>query len=460
MEAEIKDKSGEVKAVPRPGGDLSGFVDSYATFNRVVNTLQRQYLELKEDFSAQNDLLAKANRKLVSMSARNLTATEFLNNILTSLSAGVIAVDQDGIITHFNPAASVMLGIPSGEPLGQHYRDAIPPGDPLDANALRVRETEEPLDGVEKQITLADGSRLFVSVSVALLKNEDGHATGAVEIFHDLTKIKRMEQEIARLNTLAALGEMAAAVAHQVRNPLSGILGYGSLLKRELSPDDPRQKLITKITDGVQTLNSTVTTLLNYTQNQELNRESIELRDFIYGTVQTFNRDHADLVRRIEFHIEEPERPSESPRELFIDPVLMRQVLHNLFTNACEACDSDGHIHLAYRKLPRQAAIEEYADHLLLEVNETIFELTVTDDGPGLPKNLDENIFAPFFTTREGGNGLGLAVAWKIVKGHSGDLFAGNTDDAGARFTILLAVRINPPSGGSAPSENSTEISA
>ena len=431
--------------------DLSKFADSYASFNRVVNNLQRKYIELKEEFSVQNDRLLETNKQLMEMTARNLAATEFLNSILDSISAGVIAIDQDGRVTHFNPTASLMLGTPVREPLGKVYRDVIPPGDPVHANALRTAETGKAVESVEKEIVLADGTRLVVSVSTAVLRDKEGQANGAVEVFHDITKIKKMEQEIARLNTLAALGEMAAAVAHQVRNPLSGILGYGSLLKRDLDPEDPRQKLIAKITDGIETLNNTVTTLLNYTRNEELNRDWVLFDEFLAHAIVQFKRDNVDLAAEMEFEVQQHGVPGSERVKLFIDPVLFRQALFNLFSNSCEACRTRGTIRVAYRKLARQKAAEKYADKLLLNLNETVFELVVTDSGPGVPEEARENIFAPFFTTKEGGNGLGLAVAWKVLKAHGGEIAADSASGGGAQFVLSLPTTIGQPNRDVSP---------
>ena len=120
---------------PTATEDLSRFADSYASFSRIVNSLQRKYIELKDEFSAQNERLAEANKKLVSLTKRNITATEFLNGILSSISAGVIAIDLNGRVTHFNPAASMILGVPVREPVGKPYREVIPPGTPVSANA-------------------------------------------------------------------------------------------------------------------------------------------------------------------------------------------------------------------------------------------------------------------------------------------------------------------------------------
>ena len=390
------------------GSDLSQFADSYASFNRIINTLQRKYIELKDDFSAQNQTLVETNRQLMELSTRHLAANEFLNGMLQSMKAGVIAVDQDGIITHFNPAASLMLGIPGREPLGRHYRDVIPAGDPPEANALRAAESGKSLDSVEKRWDLPDGTRLVVSVSTAILRDKHEMPNGAAEVFHDLTKIKKMEQEITRLNTLAALGEMAAAVAHQVRNPLSGILGYGSLLRRDMAPDDPRQKLINRICDGVEALNRTVTTLLSYTQNQELNTEQIPFEDFLNDTIVYFKRSNEELAADVEIAVQPPGHPDGEKTLVSADPVLLREVLNNLFTNACEACCSEGTISIVYRILPRQRAAERYGDRLLLGLDETVFEMRIADTGPGICEEDRANIFAPFYTTKT------AATAWDL----------------------------------------------
>jgi PAS domain S-box-containing protein len=425
------------------GTPLADFADSYASFNRIVNSLQRKYIELKEEFSSQQEKLVQSNRRLIDLTARNLTATEFLDGILKAMAAGVVAVDHEGRITHFNPAASLMLGIPITEPLGKHYRDVIPPGDPIDANALRAAQSGHRVESVEKIWCLADGTRLIVSVSTAVMNDDSGQAIGAVEVFHDLTRIKKMEQEITRLNTLAALGEMAAAVAHQVRNPLSGILGYGSLLKQDMDESDPRQKLVSRICEGVETLNKTVTTLLDYTRYEEIRRRDIGFGQYLQEAVRQFRRDYEKPAGSIEFDLPKSVDMTSPEDIVFLDPVLFRQVLFNLFCNSCEACGGHGLINVTYRKLPRQTATAQYSNRLLLGLDETVFEIIVTDSGPGVSPEALDSLFAPFFTTRNGGNGLGLAMAWKIMKAHGGDIALDRACEQGARFVMLIPVKIS-----------------
>ncbi len=440
----MKERPGiAVQATTESVEEVSRFADSYASFNRIINSLQRQYIALEEEFGEQNRQLIDTNRKLVDMTGRNLKATEFLNGVLSSIAAGVIAVDRQGTVTHFNPAASVLLGIPVNRVLGASYRDVIPPGQPVDANALRAVESGRGVESVEKSLELPDGSRLLVSVSTAIIRDDHGEAVGAVEVFHDLSRIKKMEQELVRLTTLAALGEMAATIAHEVRNPLSGIGGFASLLKRDMAEDDPRQRLVDKITRGVESLNKTVTTLLNYTRFDEVNKEDLDLGEFLSRTAEQYTHDHADIANGSTIDIVPPTSRSRALR-VRVDPMLLRQVFFNLYTNAIEAASKAVTIRVTYTRLPRQTAVQKYADRVLLGVDETVVETTVSDNGPGIASEHLERVFSPFFTTKQDGNGLGLAVSWKVAKAHGGDIMAANNDDGGARFTLLIPAKMDP----------------
>jgi len=416
---------------------VANFTESYASFNRLVNSLQRQYIELNE-FTVQNERLVQVNKLLVAATSETLAATEFLNGILKSISAGVIAVDKAGCITHFNPAASRLLGIPLKDPTGKLYRDTIPVGEPIEANALRASESGQTVEGVEKRVDLSDGSRLYLSVSTALLHDKDGMPSGAVEMFHDLTKVKKMEQEIGRLAALAALGEMAATIAHEVRNPLAGIGGFASLLKRDISPDDPRHLLVTKIIRGVDSLNQTVTTLLNYTRNESLRRERVDYNGFLQSAVDHFKADNPAAVVSLLIRLDHSAPHNALPVVLWCDAILCRQVFSNLLLNAAEACRGVGEIVVSYRCLPRQLAAQRYGDRIILGLDETLVETIFSDSGPGLSREAEKNLFAPFFTTKVDGNGLGLAVAAKVIKAHGGDILARNGKNGGAEFVVLL----------------------
>lgn len=423
--------------------EVSRFTESYDSFRRIISSLQRQYLALKEDFEAQNRKLAEANEKLTELSSRNLEANEFLNSILNSIAVGVVAVDQSGRITHFNPGASAILGLPQNQQTGRPYSDNMPVGSPAEASALRTIETGRPVESVEKLVPLADGSSVSLSVSTAVLTDRHGTPRGAVEVFQDLTRTKRMEQQIAHLNTLAALGEMAASIAHQVRNPLAGIGGFAALLERELDDSPSKKKLASNIIRGVGNLNETVNALLDYTRTQELNRADTVYSEYLHTTIEQYLNDCGGSLNGIEISVA-PAKPM--PRwsgRVSIDRNLMRQVFFNLFNNSIQAMNNSGRLEVAFRLVPRQTALAMYSERILLDLDETVLETTVSDTGPGVPAEIADNLFAPFVGTKSGGHGLGLSVASKIMKAHAGDILLDKSVAEGATFRILLPAKLN-----------------
>ena len=424
-------------------GNISRFVDSYASFQRIVNSLQRKYIELREEFAAQNQKLADANHELTDLSDLNIKNNEFLNGILNSISVGVVAIDHDGRITHFNPAASVILGVPPNEPVGKRYASVLPIGRPADASALATAIIGQTVESVEKQVELKDGSIGNLSVSTAILADSQGNPAGAVEVFQDLTKLRQMEQEIARLTTLAALGEMAATIAHQVRNPLAGIGGFASLLERDLDESDPKRKLVAKIKRGVESLNDTVTALLNYSRSDELNLASVVYSEFLSSSLDEYRSANAERIGQVTIRSMPAGPGTLKPVTVTIDRLLIRQVLTNLLDNSIDVLGGDGSIAVSYRVLPRQSAIDIYSDRLILGVDETVLETVITDDGPGISDEHADRVFAPFYSTKQNGHGLGLAAAAKIMKAHGGDILIDKSVTVGVAFKLLLPVRID-----------------
>jgi PAS domain S-box-containing protein len=443
MDSEESDNRGAKEAGEQSvfDEDVGRFTENFAAFSRIINSLQRKYLELQEEFQRQNDQLADANTRLVELSEANLAATEFLNSILNSLSAGVVAVDSKGVVTHCNPAAARILGVPVREVVGRAYGDFLAGDGPEEANAVKAAETGCEVSSVEKKITLPDGRTAQVSVSTSVLRDREQRSAGAVEVFHDITKMKRLEQELARLNTLAALGEMAATVAHEVRNPLSGIAGFAALLERDLDEHDPHRKTVRKIIRGVEALNQTVATLLNYTRFKEISRTEVRYVDFLRKTVERFRTDSMGKEGGVSIEVKEPDARSAGV-QLELDVVLMRQVIFNILDNAVQVMDGSGTITLEVRRLEPARAVKQFGDKVFLGSDETIVETIISDRGPGIHDHDLERIFAPFFSTRPGGNGLGLAVVWKIMKAHGGEVFADDASGGGAAFHLLLPTRV------------------
>ena len=424
--------------------DVSKFAETYASFNRIVNDLQRQYIELKEEFTAQNLELARTNLNLVRLTKSNLAATEFLNGVLNSVPIGVITVNQNSVITHCNPTAMAIFGIEEKSVIGRKYSEVIKtePGQSA-VSAVKTFNTGEEFSATEQIITLADNRELNLSISTAKLEDESGKFVGAVEVIQDMTKVRRLEQEIARLNTLAALGEMAAVIAHEVRNPLSGISGFASLLERDLEDDDPKMKLVLKIKRGAEILNETVTRLLNYTRFSELNRTDSSYLKYLESIIEDFNTQLAEAGKQTKVDFNFPEYLARRNVVISLDQILFRQALYNILTNAVEAMDDSGKLTVEIMTYDANDTPELFKNKLPLEFGEQLLVTTISDSGQGIEAEPREKIFAPFFTTKKDGSGLGLAVAWKLVKAHGGEILLAEKQQEGTTFHILLPAKID-----------------
>jgi signal transduction histidine kinase len=241
-----------------------------------------------------------------------------------------------------------------------------------------------------------------------------------VEIVNDLSRLRFLESEVTRVKTLAALGEMAATVAHEIRNPLGGIAGFAGLLARDLAPGDSRRATAEKIVRGCENLNRIVTNLLQYAQPLKLERRYCNLKSELAEEVMLFEEDLRRQKRAVRLERVFCGRPVEG----FADPVQLRLALHNLLLNAADAVGSgDVTCGLSVHD------DGEGPGHL---------DLWVADDGPGVPEAHRERVFTPFFTTKDKGTGLGLATVRKVCEAHRGKVTLQHPPEGGACFKLRI----------------------
>jgi PAS domain S-box-containing protein len=409
--------------------ELVQFKESFETFNNIINNLQRQYLSLEKEFSEQGQRLEEINSRLRQTINDNREVTSFLNSILTSLTSGVVAVDRSGVISHFNPAAEKITGVAAKGALGKKYDEVFSAASGGGYSALDTVLSGVEVDSEEKVIVDNIGNNIPVSVSTSLLLDGDDECRGAVEIFFDLTKIKRLEAEINRVQTLAALGEMAATVAHEVRNPLGGIGGFAALLRREVEGDEAKIRLVDKIITGVNNLNETVVALLDYTRRDQLNLRQIPLQRLIDESVEY---ERADL-NGSEIQIRVEISPKEADLQLTCDPHLMRQVLLNLMRNSREAMPAGGSITIMAERMNEGQSCPIPLPAVCIMVHDT---------GAGIPEKIRDKIFRPFYSTKsnQSGSGLGLASVWKTIQAHGGNITVESRTGKGSLFRIFLPV--------------------
>ena len=413
----------------RDGSDISeeqleGFTESFASFNKITQKLHSAYKNLEEKFEDLNLKLEKTNRELRQSLAEKEKISNYLNNILESLTSGVVAINLKGEITLFNQAAEEILGFKTDEVLGRKYEEIMGKGVkekmalPFTLKSRRSHVNEE------KEVFTKGGKKIPLGFSTSLLTDGDDNVLGAVEVFFDLSKLKQLEEEITRVRTLAALGEMAATVAHEVKNPLGGIRGFADLLDRDLEGGDPRKKSVEKIMEGIETLDKIVLGLLNYTKPIKLDSHQVEFVSFVDEVIKFFEIDLEREKRKIDIIREYPKKALLCR----IDTEQFRQVILNLLHNAIQAMSHGGRIVVEVSEIPPKAGNEEEKstgvpqNSLGIHPEGKRIILKISDNGTGMSKATLNKLFTPFFTTKEHGTGLGLSTVKKIVEAHRGDV--------------------------------------
>jgi PAS domain S-box-containing protein len=345
----------------------------------------------------------------------------FFRRIVEGMRCAILTVDRGGRVLTMNRMAGEILEIERPDVEGLPVQEVLSGHPRLVEILLASPEMSHLPNRAELEIRSREDDGRTIGFTISPI-GSDGVAEGIALFFKDLTQVERQEEQERLRDRLAALGQMAASMAHELRNPLASIEVTATLLRRRLhkreSGDDVA--LVNKITAEVQRLNRTVTQGLEFARPvaPELVAQSLaKLLDLAWD--QARNRcDHegVELAREYEPDLE----------PVSVDPQLMLQVFENLIVNALEAMGGSGRLTLGTRAVRR-------ADGVVSGV-----EATVTDDGPGIPKEVREKIFYPFVTTKKHGSGIGLAMARKIVECHHGLIDVADGDGGGTCFRLRL----------------------
>ncbi len=398
---------------------LAVFNETFASFNHTIKQLNDSYAALQARYQKLSDELTLANERLREALDQNVASRHFLRNVLDSLTSGVLVIDAHGQVTSINPAGARILRVEPEDVIGRAYAQLFA-GTMAGRHSLTsLLKRKQPYRMVEKQVRVGEQDLVPIAVSSACLFDANQEIVGALEVFDDLSEIKRMQEEMARVRSLAALGEVATVIAHEVRNPLSGIAGFAGLLKQELGEVHPQISYVNKIIAGVDKLNRSVSSLLEYARDLRHEPQESDLRALVSETADFFRMDLSTRLSRTELSLEIPA----GEVVCRFDRTNLSGALINLLRNAEEAMPSGGKVKLRLSEASGRVKI------------------SVADQGAGIPQELREKIFTPFFTTREAGTGLGLALVKKVVDAHQGTISVDGNRQRGATFTIELPRR-------------------
>jgi two-component system sensor histidine kinase PilS (NtrC family) len=336
--------------------------------------------------------------------------------ILNNMSSGILVVDADGTVVTINPAAEEILGVNKEDVLLHDLNGAL--GDTVPEltseleNALR-----EERDRLRHEVTLRTGDRRTpLGTSISLLRDSCGHKRGAVSVFQDLTEVQEMRERIRKADRLAAIGELSAGIAHELRNPLASINGSIEMLSGELKLTGENRRLMKLIMRESDRLERIIADFLEFARMRPPRKRLIPVSTCL-AEVLVLLRNNVDKSGGITIHVED------STTEVFVgaDDEQLRQVLTSMAVNACEAMPDGGALRIR-----------------TTQNDPGSLRISFADEGPGIDEETADRLFEPFFTTKDGGTGLGLAIANRIIHAHGGTIKFRNRKRGGAEFEIVL----------------------
>jgi two-component system, NtrC family, sensor histidine kinase HydH len=355
---------------------------------------------------ALQEALTKLKQQERDSAARAEASERLSGQIVDGLTSGLVVVDRAGLVQSINPAARRLLDLHAG--IGEPFRKVLA-GVPAMADLIAEALTEAaPI--IRREISLGDGQQHYLGVTVSPITAADGAMQAAVCLFTDLTSVVQLEEQLRMKEALARLGELTAGLAHEFRNGLATIHGYGRLLDPQTLPE-PARTCVEGIRAETSALGQVVTNFLKFARPEQLALAPVDMAMIIKRAVDDLPAAAAATTIEGTFAIIDG------------DDVLLRQAFSNLLRNSLEACEAAG----------VRPSIMVRGD-----VTATDLNLAFEDDGPGFDAGFLSKAFTPFTTTKPSGTGLGLAIVQKVVVSHNGHITAGNRPGGGAQVCIRL----------------------
>jgi two-component system, NtrC family, sensor histidine kinase PilS len=361
------------------------------------------------------------------------------SEILASISTGVITVDEDGRLVYMNPAGEALLGIDIGEWEGKSAVEALRGRSPALARSLGEALREGVSRHRRRAESVRDGEELVLGVSIFVRKEPD-EPRSVTAIFQDITDLERMDILNRRTERLEAVAELSASMAHEIKNPLASIR---SAVEQFTSPrlgEEDRQALTRMVVRESERLSRLLSDFLDFSRVRVDRVEQISLSELVRNCVAVL-RQHPDTAEGVRIEVEIPG----DDLAMMADPDLLHRALFNLLLNAVQHSPEGGTVTLQ---------VHPEVDSVPVEMKNPV-RISVRDEGPGVDVDAVNRIFDPFYTTREGGTGLGLAVVYRTVEAHRGVILVESPESGGTEFRIYLPM--GGPSGKEKP--DSTTLS-
>ncbi|NNE08878.1 MAG: PAS domain S-box protein [Gemmatimonadetes bacterium] len=349
------------------------------------------------------------------------------DQILRSMSSGLLSVDRDGLVVHFNPAAAQIFGVEANDAIGETCEEILARRAPRLLEMIReILAGGEDVLREETDIECVDGTSTPIGVSGTCLHAHDQTIAGVVAIFQDLTEVRKMQEQIRQSDRLAAIGELSAGIAHEIRNPLATISGSIQVLQNELPVQGEQVRLLGLIVKESDRLHRIMEDFLDFARPRPTNKVRVRLPQMLRDMISLLEN-HPKRRKGVSVRFE----TDENDLVVMLDDEQIRRVFINLAVNGMEAIEERGVVAIRLERAPMRhegGTDGENGDWVRI-----VFE----DDGVGIAESARTELFDPFFTTKKGGTGLGLSIAQKIVLSHGGRIDV-ESGAKGTRFTVHL----------------------
>ena len=375
--------------------------------------------------SASGEQLKETTRTLANLRVLH-------ERIVESIRSGLITTDLEGNIYTFNQTAAEITGFKADEMRGKSIYSLfgnikLPIADSLDAT-----EVGDQPPRFQTDLITPDGFAVHVGYGISPLFTEIGEKTGLILTFQDLTDIRSMEENVRRKDRLAAVGRVAAGLAHEIRNPLGAMRGAIQVLQLNTPPESTNASLMDIILRESDRLNSIITNFLSYARPRVSNFSETDVRQAISDTFILLK--HSPEIK--EHHILEADLP-EYPVIISADQTQLQQIFWNLARNAVGAMPNGGSLNIKLEQL-----------------NQKRIKIVFKDTGSGMPASQVERLFEPFSTSTTGGTGLGLSIVYQIVRDHNGTINIRSLEKEGTTITIELPTQIKNKIAADTPNNN------
>ena len=345
--------------------------------------------------------------------------------ILKSISGGVITIDLKGRITTLNRAAMEILGLHGRDVIGNDCMEVLKMQPELANIIVETLKEEKPYSAYGLTTKAGNYREITIGLNTSILKDKENKVIGSAGFFTDITEIKELQRRVHLKERLAALGELSAGLAHEIRNPLEGMQVFAELLKRKLDKRREGTELVDSIIREIKSLNGIITEFLDFARPTRFNFDHARISNIIDNALSVSMPKLSKGNVRVHQHYDK------NDSDIQVDTDRMREVFLNMIINAQEAMVEGGNLHIYVRDVQEGAGGNERNLKQCVEIE-------FTNDGPPIPLENIDKIFNPFFTTKPQGTGLGLAIAHKVVEGHGGTIKVESKNGEPTKFIIRL----------------------